>query len=242
MGKRIIARRRGRGGSVFTSPTHRRVADSSYPTLDEASWRTGLRGEVRGLTHDPGRGAPLALIDLHGKGSFYLPSPEGLAIGDEVALGGEAAPRIGSILALGSIPEGTLVCNVELKPGDGGKIARSSGAYCMVVAHTPAGTQLKLPSGKTVYLDDRCKATVGVIAGSGRLEKPLLKAGKNFHKMRARSGTWPRVRGQAMNAASHPFGGGRHRHPGKPTTVSRHAPPGRKVGLIAAKRTGRTKR
>jgi len=98
---------------------------------------------------------------------------------------------------------------------------------------------VKLPSGATKLLKDACRATIGVVAGGGRIEKPFLKAGKKFHWMRAKGHKYPRVRGVAMNACSHPFGGGRHQHPGKPTTVSRHAPPGRKVGHIAARMTGR---
>jgi len=83
------------------------------------------------------------------------------------------------------------------------------------------------------------RATIGVIAGGGRLEKPLLKAGAAYWKWSAKSYWWPRVRGLAMNPVSHPHGGGRH--VGRPTTVSRNAPPGRKVGHIAARRTGRRK-
>lgn len=242
MGKRIIVRRRGRGGSVFRSPTHKRIGASFYPPIEERGLKDGLVGVVRDFAHDPGRGAPLALIDFQDVGKCYLPAPEGLSLGGDVAMGENASPQIGNILPLGLVPEGTLVCNVEIEPGDGGKVARSSGSHCTVVAHTAAGTQLKLPSGKGLFLNARCKAMVGVVAGSGRPEKPLLKSGKNYLKMKAKSGTWPRVRGVAMNAVSHPFGGGRRQHAGKPTTVSRDAPPGRKVGLIAARRTGRSKR
>jgi large subunit ribosomal protein L2 len=149
---------------------------------------------------------------------------------------------IGYVLPLGHIPEGTLVCNVEATPGDGGKIAKSSGAYAIVVSHTSIGSELRFPSGKTKYLDDRCRATIGVIAGSGRIEKPFVKAGVKRALMLSKGRVWPVVKGQAMIAASHPYGGGRHKHAGKPTTVGRHTPPGRKVGLIAARQSGRAKR
>ncbi|MEM4052736.1 MAG: 50S ribosomal protein L2, partial [Ignisphaera sp.] len=79
------------------------------------------------------------------------------------------------------------------------------------------------------------------VAGGGRLEKPLLKAGNAYYKWRAKARKWPRVRGVAMNAVDHPHGGGSHQSESKPTTVSRRAPPGRKVGHIAARRTGRRK-
>jgi large subunit ribosomal protein L2 len=241
MGKRIIVRRRGRGSATFKAPTHRRVGAAGLPPVDIRELSGVIMGKVKDLVHDPGRGAPIALIEFENGQECYLPAPEELSLGREISRGITAPPEIGNILPLKAIPEGTIVCNIELSPGDGGKIARSSGTYAMVVAHTPAGVQVKLPSGRSVYIDERCRAVIGVVAGSGRIEKPFLKAGAHAKLMASRGRRWPNVRGQAMIAASHPFGGGRHRHPGKPTTVSRHAPPGRKVGHIAARKTGRAK-
>uniref|UniRef100_A0A4W6DGZ2 Large ribosomal subunit protein uL2 n=2 Tax=Percomorphaceae TaxID=1489872 RepID=A0A4W6DGZ2_LATCA len=83
------------------------------------------------------------------------------------------------------------------------------------------------------------RAVVGVVAGGGRIDKPILKAGRAYHKYKAKRNCWPRVRGVAMNPVEHPFGGGNHQHIGKPSTIRRDAPAGRKVGLIAARRTGR---
>jgi len=194
---------------------------------------------IKDIIHDPGRGAPLGLIRTEDGSEFYTLVPESVALGQEIYIGEEAPAGVGNILPLGSIPEGTLVCNLEISPGDGGKIARSSGAYASVVAHVPGGTTVKLPSGKIVLLDDRCRATIGVVAGAGRVDKPLLKAGKKYHIMASKGRYWPIVRGVVMIPASHPHGGGKHHRPGGPTVVSRHAPPGRKVGLIAARRTGR---
>jgi large subunit ribosomal protein L2 len=99
-----------------------------------------------------------------------------------------------------------------------------------------------MPSRKSVYMNDKCMAMVGVVAGAGRTEKPFLKAGNAKRLMRARGRVWPITTGQAMISASHPHGGGRHKHAGKPTTVGRNTPPGRKVGMIAARQTGRAKR
>jgi large subunit ribosomal protein L2 len=134
-----------------------------------------------------------------------------------------------------------MICNIELKPGDGGKIAKSSGAYATVVAHTDQGTIVKLPSGKTKYINDYCRATIGIVSGSGRTEKPFLKAGAKFHLMRAKGHKYPRTRGRAMIAAVHPFGSSK-RSARKVTTVSHGAPPGRKVGLIAARGAGKKKK
>jgi len=110
-----------------------------------------------------------------------------------------------------------------------------------VVSHTPDGTIIKLPSGKTRYVNDLCLATIGVISGAGRTEKPFLKAGAKFHWMKAKGHKYPRTRGRAMIAAVHPYGSSK-RGARKVTTVSRHAPPGKKVGLIAAKSTGRKRK
>jgi large subunit ribosomal protein L2 len=134
-----------------------------------------------------------------------------------------------------------LVFNLELKPGDGGKLARSSGAYTTVVGHTPQGTMVRLPSRRTRYVNDYCLATVGVVAGAGRTEKPFLKAGEMFHWLRAKGHKYPRTRGRAMVAAVHPYGSSK-RSARKGTTTSHGAPPGQKVGLISARGTGRRKK
>ncbi|HJK13856.1 MAG TPA: 50S ribosomal protein L2, partial [Methanocorpusculum sp.] len=85
---------------------------------------------------------------------------------------------------------------------------------------------------------EHCLATIGLVAGGGRGDKPVLKAGKQYHKMKTSATRWPRVRGVAMNVIDHPFGGGGHQHPGKPKTVARGTPAGKKVGHVAARRTG----
>jgi len=240
MGKRILVQRRGRGTKVFQAPTHRRLAPTSYPPVLESV--SVVKGFVKNVFHDPGRGMPLALLKFENGKDCYITAPEGLGVNQNISIG-EASPiEIGNILPLGKIPAGTYVFNIEGRPGDGGKIARSSGSHAILVAHTARGAEIKLPSKRIVYLDERCRATIGVAAGSGRTEKPFLKAGRKASLMEARGRKWPIVKGTAMCAASHPYGGGRHKHAGKPTTVSRDAPPGRKVGLIAARQSGRSKR
>jgi large subunit ribosomal protein L2 len=148
---------------------------------------------------------------------------------------------VGNILPLGKVPEGTMVCNLELRPGDGGKMAKSSGAYATVVGHTPQGTMVRLPSGRTRYVNDYCMATIGVVSAAGRTEKPFLKAGEKFHLMKAKGHKYPRTRGRAMVAAVHPYGSSK-RSARKGTTTSHGAPPGQKVGLIAARGAGQKKK
>jgi large subunit ribosomal protein L2 len=242
LGKRIRVQRRGRGSSTFTASTHKRVAPVQYPSLSTKEQEGAVKGQVKGIIHDPGRGAPMVAVKLENGETYYSVVPEGVYEGQHTQIGDEAAVEIGNVLPIGKIPEGTMVCNIELSPGDGGKMVRSSGAYATIIAHTADGTIVKLPSKKSKYVNDLCRATVGVIAGAGRTEKPFLKAGAKHHLMKAKGHMYPRTRGIAMIAASHPYGsskkGGR-----KVTTVGRNAPPGQKVGLIAARSAGsRTKR
>jgi len=154
--------------------------------------------------------------------------------------GKKAQLAIGNVLPVGQLPEGTIISNIEEKPGDRGSIARASGNYSTIIGHSENGdmTRVKLPSGAKKVVSARCRATIGIIAGGGRIDKPLLKAGRAYHKYKAKRNEWPRVRGVAMNPVDHPHGGGNHQHIGHASTIARDAVPGQKVGLIAARRTG----
>jgi large subunit ribosomal protein L2 len=240
MGKRIRVQRRGRGAPTWRASTHKRVAPARYPlTIGPKEYlEKTANGVIKEFFHDPGRGTPLALIRFENGEKCYTVVPEGVHTGQQIEMGGNAAVEVGNILPLGKIPEGTMVCNIELRPGDGGKITKSSGTYATVVTHTPQGTIVRLPSRKAKYIDDRCRATIGVVSGAGRPEKPFLKAGEMFHLMKAKGHKYPRTRGRAMVAAVHPYGSSK-RSARKVTTTSHGAPPGQKVGLIAARGGGR---
>ncbi|MCG2891450.1 MAG: 50S ribosomal protein L2 [Acidilobus sp.] len=238
MGKSLRQQRAGKGSPTFRNPDHIHPGPAKYPPLSDKT----LEGVVKELVHDPGRYVPLARVVLADGTEFLMPAAEGTYVGQRIKVGPDAEPSFGNVLPLSKIPEGTPVFNLELRPGDGGKIARSSGSYAIVLSKTDSKVKVLLPSKKEKELDGRCRATIGVPAGAGRLEKPLLKAGASFYKYRVKGTKWPTVRGVAMNAANHPFGGGSHQHEGRPTTVARNTPPGRKVGHIAARRTGRKKR
>ena len=242
MGKRLRVQRRGRGSSTFRAVTHKRVAPANYVPLADVKGEESVKAVIEELAHEPGRGAPLAKARLNNE-VFYTVATEGVYIGQEIELGSSASASLGNVLSLSQIPPGTIVCNLELLAGDGGKIAKSSGTCATVVAHTPEGTLVKLPSGKSTYLSGSCRATIGVIAGAGRTDKPFLKAGKRQHWLTAKGRVYPITKGIAMNPAFHPHGGGSHTSQSlRPTTVSRTAPPGQKVGIIAARQTGRRKR
>jgi large subunit ribosomal protein L2 len=189
------------------------------------------------ILNDPGRSAPVARV-RYGDGQERLVlAPEGIKVGDRIVAGVSVPVKPGNTLSLAEIPEGTPIHNIESRPGDRGKFARSSGAYATLIAHDVGRATVQLPSGEMRDLNPRCRATIGVVAGGGRIDKPFIKAGKRHHAMLARGKPYPHVRGVAMNVVDHPFGG-RGKHAGRPKTVSKNAPPGQKVGLIAARRTG----
>lgn len=236
MGKRIISQNRGKGTPTYRAPSHRYKADIEHIKIDKDETITAT---VVDILHDPARSAPIGRVELRDGSERLILVPEGLAVGDEVTCGISAEIKAGNTLRLAEIPEGIPIYNIESQPGDGGSFARASGVYGMLIAHDVNKTVVQLPSGEMKWLHPHCKATIGMVAGGGRVDKPFVKAGKKYLKMRSRAGKFPRVRGVAMNAVDHPFGGGGWQHPGRPKTVSRRAPPGRKVGSIAARRTGK---
>jgi len=240
LGKRLIVQRRGRGGSVFRNPGWKKLGPVRYRRYDPKEFKNNvIVGTVKELLHEPGRGAPVALVKFSDGVEMLIVAPEGIAIGQKVYYGEKAPPNLGNILPIGKIPEGSIICNVEERPGDGGKYARSSGTYATVIAHSGNKTLIQLPSKKVKEVLSEARATIGIVAAGGRIEKPFLKAGKVYHLSKSRSFKYPTVRGKAMSAYAHPAGGGHH--PKGLTPVSRNAPPGRKVGHIAARRTGRRK-
>jgi large subunit ribosomal protein L2 len=236
MGRRIQGQRRGRGGPTFRAPSHRYKAELSHKETEDADV---VAGDVVDIEHDPARSAPVARVQFDDSEERLVLAPEGVTVGDRVETGISAAIESGNTLPLREVPEGVPICNVESQPGEGGTFARSTGVNATLVTHERDVAVVQLPSGQVRRLDPDCRATIGVVAGGGRTEKPFVKAGNKHHKMKARGTKWPNVRGVAMNAVDHPFGGGGRQHPGKPKSVSRDTPPGRKVGAIASRRTGR---
>ena len=129
MGKRILVQRQGRGTPTFRCPSHLRIAPAYYPPPVD----TTLRGYVVELVHDPGRMVPLAHIELENGIDYYIPAAEGMYVGQEVYVGPNAPVSVGNTLPLKNIPEGTKVYNIELRPGDGGKLARQAGSYAIIL-------------------------------------------------------------------------------------------------------------
>ncbi|MFH1065042.1 MAG: 50S ribosomal protein L2 [Nanoarchaeota archaeon] len=238
MGKQLIQQKRGKGSITYRVPSHRYYGALKHRNYDETE-KTGVtQGKITDFVKCPGHSAPLARVS-YGSEKVLVPAPELVKVGDEVVSGAGAPVTAGNTLPLKNIPDGTLIYNIELQPGDGGKLARTSGTFARVVTKTGNKVVIELPSRKQRPFLGDCRATIGIIAGTGKREKPYLKAGKKYHAMKAKNRMYPRTSGVAMNSVNHPFGCGRGRHVGRPKTVSRNAPPGRKVGLIGARRTGR---
>ncbi|MBI2151756.1 50S ribosomal protein L2 [Candidatus Woesearchaeota archaeon] len=243
MGKNLIQQRRGKGSFTYRSPSFRFFGEVKHPSLNtptDNSLCAERVGKVLDIVHCAGHTAPLLELAFndHSKGLAF--APENVCVGDNLTIGGTELKE-GNVLRLKDIVEGTLIHNIELNPGDGGKLVRSSGTFAKVIARAENNVRVLLPSGKEKLFSPTCRAGIGVLAGGGRLEKPFLKAGTHYKKMRARNKLYPKVCGISMNAVDHPFGGKCSHIKGRPTQSPRSAPPGRKVGKIAPSRTGRRK-
>ncbi|TRY97244.1 hypothetical protein DNTS_013728 [Danionella cerebrum] len=231
MGRVIRSQRKG-AGSVFKAHVKHRKGAAKLRHIDFAERHGYIKGIVKVMFRDPYR--------FKRRTELFI-AAEGIHTGQFIYCGKKAQLNIGNVLPVGTMPEGTIICCLEEKPGDRGKLARASGNYATVISHNPETkkSRVKLPSGSKKVISSANRAVVGVVAGGGRIDKPILKAGRAYHKYKVKRNCWPRVRGVAMNPVEHPFGGGNHQHIGKPSTIRRDASAGRKVGLIAARRTGR---
>merc|ERR1712022_44540 len=223
MGRVIRTQRKGRG-SIFTSHTRLRKGAAKLRNIDFAEKNGFIKGVVKEIIHDPARGAPLAKVHFHNPRKYKIDkelmvAAEGMYTGMFVFCGKKAALHMGNVVPLARVPDGCVICNLEAKVGD--------------------RVNVRLPSGTKKWYKEECRCMVGIVAGGGRVDKPMLKAGRAYHKYRVKRNSWPKVRGVAMNPVEHPHGGGNHQHIGHPSTIARSAVPGQKVGMIAARRTGR---
>jgi len=237
MGKNLIQQARGKGGPSYRSPGFRFVADARHRPLFQGI----VNGTVMDIVHCPGHYAPLLKITYEDNVEAITIAPEGIRVGEIVSCGSGSELKSGNIIPLREIPEGTLIHNIELVPGDGGKMVRSSGTFAKISAKLKDKILVLLPSKKQKEFALDCRASIGIVAGGGRVDKPFLKAGVRHFKKRARNKRYPMISGSAQNAVDHPFGNKRTSRKSKARPISRNAPPGRKVGMIAARRTGRKK-
>ncbi len=171
--------------------------------------KTGVPAVVKSIEYDPTRSARLALLYYADGAKAYIIAPEGLKVGQQLVSGADVAPEVGNALPLAKIPLGTIVHNVEIKPGKGGAIARSAGCFVQLLARENGMATLKMPSGEMRNVLDRCMATIGATSNADHMNESVGKAGRSRWR-----GVRPRTRGVAMNPVDHPMGGGEGRASG----------------------------
>jgi large subunit ribosomal protein L2 len=216
----LVAKKNGSGGRNAQgrkTARHRGGGHKQrYRVIDFKRTKDGVPATVAEIEYDPNRNCRIALLHFHDGEKAYILAPEGVGVGDELQNGHGAEIRSGNALPMRYIPVGTTVHNVELKPGGGGKMARSAGTSVQLVAKEGAYATLRLPSTEMRRVPIDCRATVGTV---GNAEAELIKigkAGRNRWK-----GVRPQTRGVAMNPVDHPLGGGEGktsggRHPVSP--------------------------
>jgi len=232
MGKRIITQRRGRATSTY------RVRKKAFKYKLQYPSRLKGEGKVLKLINSAAHTCPLAKVNCE-KGVFFVPAFNKMFEGQKINFEDKEIKE-GNILKLKDMPVKTKIYCIESKPGDGGKFIKSGGNSATVTKVIGNKTFVLMPSKKEKKFNSDCRAIIGIIAGGGRLDKPILKAGKQHHIKKSKSKLWPRTSAVKMIVVDHPFGSGRAKNP-KSKIAKRNAPPGRKVGLIRPKRTGKKK-
>ncbi|MBS3091730.1 50S ribosomal protein L2 [Candidatus Pacearchaeota archaeon] len=232
MGKRIIQQARGHGSLSYRVRRRAFLHRVKYPMQDGEA-------EVLELIHSAGHSAPLMKVKID-KEIFFTPAFNGTVVGQKIKIGGNEV-NAGNILTIKNIPLAANIYNIELNPGDGGRMMRAAGCSAILFKKLEGNKfAILMPNKKEVILSGDCRATIGTIAGSGKNLKPFITAGNKWFKMKARNKLWPRTSAVKMNAVDHPFGSGRGKRI-KSKIAKRNAPPGARVGHIRPRRTGRRK-
>lgn len=180
-----------------------------YRIIDFKRDKENIPGIVKTIEYDPNRTARIALVNYVDGEKRYIVAPHGLKVGQEVLSGKGISPNVGNTLFLSDIPFGTVIHNIELRPGQGAKMARSAGSYAQLMSRDGKYAVLKMPSGETRMILQTCKATIGMVSN---IDHQLEKSGKAGRSRWL--GRRPRVRGVAMNPVDHPMGGGEGRATG----------------------------
>ena len=231
---RVTARHRGGG------------AKRRYRQIDFKRTKDGVPAKVASIEYDPNRSASIALVNYADGEKRYILAPQGLRVGAEVVSGVGADIAPGNSLPLARIPTGTVVHNVELIPGQGGKLGRSAGTAIQVVAKEGQMVSLRLPSSEVRMVRGECRATVGTLSNAEHQNVKIGKAGRNRHKCKR-----PQTRGVAMNPVDHPHGGGEAHHTpgghpvtpwGKPTLGYRTRKKGKRSDALIVRGRRRGKR
>jgi large subunit ribosomal protein L2 len=243
MGKRLIPQRRGKGSSTYRAHGFRFAGKTSYNVYSK---NDTVKGKIIDIIHSRGHSSPLLKVKYENGKMALIPSFIGAFVGQRIEINQkdkveENEIKIGSAYTLRNLKPGTQIYNIEVTPGDSGKLVKAGGIFATVVSQIKGMTKITLPSKKEKMLNSKCRAFVGSTGGGGRLEKPFLKAGAKFHHMKKKNKLYPRTSGVAMSAYDHPHGSSRSLRKGRPTIAPKNAPPGRKVGMLRPKHTGRNK-
>jgi len=201
---KITIRHRGGGNKI------------KYRIIDFKRSKDGVPAKISTIEYDPNRSANIALVVYADGEKRYILAPEGVSVGTEILSGPEADIKPGNAMMLKDMPTGTVVHNIELKPGKGGQLARSAGMSAQLMAKEGEMALLRLPSGEMRYVRKECRATIGVVGNSSHENVTIGKAGRKRHM-----GIRPTVRGSVMNPNDHPHGGGEGRAPiGRPSPMT----------------------
>jgi large subunit ribosomal protein L2 len=180
-----------------------------YRVIDFLREKDGINATVRAIEYDPNRSSRIALVVYEDGEKRYIIAPVGLQVGQKIVSGKDATPEIGNTMFLNDIPLGTILHNIELKPGKGAALARSAGTYAQLSAREGKYAIIKLPSGETRMVLTSCRATIGTVSNPDHNLERSGKAGRSRWQ-----GRRPRVRGVVMNPVDHPMGGGEGRASG----------------------------
>lgn len=183
-------------------------AKKKYRIIDFKRRKDDIPATVQTIEYDPNRSANIALIAYADGEKSYILAPNGLKIGDKLMNGANAEVRIGNTMPMSAMPIGTTIHNIEMRPGQGGKLVRSAGNAAQLMAKEGKHATLRLPSGEMRMVPIECRATVGQVGNGDHELINIGKAGRNRHK-----GWRPTVRGSVMNPNDHPHGGGEGRTP-----------------------------
>lgn len=187
-----------------------------YRIIDFKRNKDGIPAKVSSIEYDPNRTANIALLVYADGEKRYILAPVGLNVGDTIMSGTDADIKVGNTLPLANIPVGTTIHNIEMYAGRGGQIARSAGISAQLMAKESKGAIIRMPSGETRYIPQKCRATIGQV---GNVESEIVSIGKAGRKRHM--GVRPTVRGVVMNPCDHPHGGGEGKSPiGMPGPVT----------------------
>ncbi|MBO5398212.1 MAG: 50S ribosomal protein L2 [Clostridia bacterium] len=207
----LVAKKKNAGRNSYGRITVRHQGGGNrqkYRLIDFKRQKDDMYATVIGIEYDPNRSANIALIEYEDGTKSYILAPKGLTDGDKVISGAKVDIKPGNAMPIESIPVGTMIHNIELNPGQGGKLVRGAGQEAQLMAKEGAYAHVRLPSGEMRLVAVRCRATIGTIGNSDHENIKLGKAGRKRHM-----GIRPTVRGSVMNPNDHPHGGGEGRAP-----------------------------